>query len=423
MNTLRKLAGSPLFWLLVAALALRLGAAVWWESRLPAGKPFEFGDSESYWELGQTIARGEPFAFGDPPRQIFRTPGYPLLLAGGMFLLGEDFTVTGARALGAVLGALTVLGVYALGLKLFDRTTGRVAAALATIYPGAISMSVFVLSEALFCPLMIAQLLASTLAWQCARLRASLGYGVLAGGLAGAATLARPSWLLFTPLAAIATLFWMQKPLAERGMLAVALMVGMIVAMAPWWIRNARVSGHFVPTTLQVGASLYDAWSPQADGSSNMRPVDEFIAAHEAQLPADPMEREYQLDRDLKTAAVDWAKANPAEAARLAVVKLARLWNIWPNESEFRSWPLRLAVLGSYVPVMALALVGAGRFTRRGWPWMLCWLPAAYITLLHMVFVSSIRYREPVMLSLLPLAAALLVSVCCPTKPGGYSSG
>jgi len=61
-----------------------------------------------------------------------------------------------------------------------------------------------------------------------------------------------------------------------------------------------------------------------------------------------------------------------------------------------------------YVPIVLLALLGAAATIRRGWPYVLCWLPAAYFSLLHMVFVSSIRYRQPAMLGLMILAGGAL---------------
>ena len=51
------------------------------------------------------------------------------------------------------------------------------------------------------------------------------------------------------------------------------------------------------------------------------------------------------------------------------------------------------------------------RYARRDWPYLLCILPAVYFTLLHIVFVSSIRYRQPAMLPLIVLAAAVAVEV------------
>ena len=71
---------------------------------------------------------------------------------------------------------------------------------LAAFYPGAIASSVLVLSEAPFCPLMLLQLVLWIIAWR-RRGRRQAAIGFCGGLAAGAATLMRPSWLLFTPLA------------------------------------------------------------------------------------------------------------------------------------------------------------------------------------------------------------------------------
>jgi len=94
----------------------------------------------------------------------------------------------------------------------------------------------------------------------------------------------------------------------------------------------------------------------------------------------------------------------------LVGIKAARTWNVWPNEAAFSAWHLRLAVLCTYVPVMVFAAIGAWKTIHRSWPYVLCWLPAVYFTLLHVVFVSSIRYRQPAMLMLMVLAAGAIMS-------------
>ena len=65
----------------------------------------------------------------------------------------------------------------------------------------------------------------------------------------------------------------------------------------------------------------------------------------------------------------------------------------------------RLSKILRYVPIMLLALVGVWRTRRLDWPYRLCWLPAVYFTLLHVVFVASMRYRDPAMLVMIVLAA------------------
>ncbi len=427
--------------LLAVALATRLAVGFYWQSRLDGR--FGFGDSDSYWALGRTIATGRPYEFGQPKAKIFRTPGYPAILAP-IFFGGDEPSVMWARAQSAVLGTLTVGGVWWLARRLFDARAALIAAAIAAFYPGAIATSVLVLSEAPFCLLMLVQFALWTAACSGGSTRRTVAAALGAGLVAAAATLVRPSWLLFTPLAVVVGLVMGRrcepaglsrdvrvttKRAAQRGdeprgslgtcsllgaarcrhlWVGVLMLLGLVAAMSPWWIRNARLTGRFVPTTLQVGASLYDGLSPNATGASDMAFVAEFVAAEDE----DKVENgfELQLDRRFRTEALAWARANPGRAAELAAIKLGRMWNIWPNEPALSSWPIRLAVLLSYLPVMVLAIIGAARTIRWGWPYILCWLPALYFTALHVVFVSSIRYRQPAMLGLIVLAAGVLGS-------------
>ena len=408
--------------ILAAALVLRLGAGVWWQSRLPEGKKFAFGDSESYWELGRTIARGQPYEYGLDRLKIFRTPGYPAVLAP-LFLLRDEPPVIWGRAVSAMLSMAAVGGVAWLGWLLFDQWTALIAAVIAAVYPEAIALGTFVLSEAPFVPLMMLNLIFWTLAWRAKDQQRIVGWSLVAGAASGLATLMRPSWLLFIPFASLIGIVasigqwnaiegipfgaWRRHCIIGGFML-----VGLCLTMTPWWIRNYRVAGRFVPTSLQIGASLYDGLSPIATGASNMNFVGEFVAARrtaDAQPGADlrglPEDR---LDRRLKNAALDWARQHPGRVAELVLIKFTRMWSLLPNATEFQSTTLRLILAFTYTPVILLALLGAWRFARRDWPYLLCVLPAVYFTCLHVIFVSSIRYRQPAMLPLIVLAAAVV---------------
>src|SRR5579885_1043389 len=120
LNLKRLPSGGALWAILALALALRVGGACWWQSRLAANQRFEFGDSEAYWVLGQHVAHGEPFEYGSPDASIFRMPGYPVILAPLFLLFGPDVPVLVARLLSAVLGTRAIAAVYWLSSTLFD---------------------------------------------------------------------------------------------------------------------------------------------------------------------------------------------------------------------------------------------------------------------------------------------------------------
>jgi hypothetical protein len=249
----------------------------------------------------------------------------------------------------------------------------------------------------------------------------------IAGILGGLATLMRPSWLLFAPFALLTGLA-LGPNRRKQALLGSVVLATLAMTMIPWWARNYLIAGRFVPTTLQVGASLYDGISPDATGASDMRFVAPLVAqqrAADAQVGADLRGTfEDRLDRRMRAAAIGWATEHPGRVGQLVWIKLRRMWSPLPNATEFGGGMTRLILALTYTPVVVLAAVGAWRYCRRDWPYVLCVLPAVYFTCLHVIFVSSIRYRQPAMLVLIVLAAGVIVEwIACRNQgskvPGG----
>lgn len=419
--------------ILLCALVVRVIAAwSWQQATVAGGRLFRLGDSDSYWVLAGHLARGEAYQYGSPDASIFRAPLYPLLLAPCTLLNDPATGIWCARLLGCVLGTVAVWLVMQLARRGGGEPAAIVAGAIAAFYPGAIGMSIVILSEAVFCPLMLLTLLAWHRSIESPRLRGVILISVLAGVASGFAILARPSWLLFMPLAGIVVLLFHRRRMHQLQVLIV-MALACALTMTPWWIRNAMLTARFVPTTLQVGASLYDGLHEGASGGSdeNMEFVNRFIAEQrlaDAQWAAERQtaqaeggaenrraqlwERstfEYRLNARMQAAAIQWARKNIYGAIRLGLIKFGRTWSLWPSAGEFGSTRLRLLLTISCLGVLISAAVGVWLLRRQAvWLVVLCVMPTVYFTLLHMVFVGSIRYREPAMLVLTALAGCAI---------------
>ena len=383
------------------ALGLRVAAAdlvQWYAER--KGELCLFPDTGNYWLLASKIRGGEPYEvvdFGALPRFALRTPGYPLFLAACQAAFGPR--VLPVRLVQAALGAGCVWLVAVLAARALPgdrKAVPLVAALLAAFDPYLIANSAFVLSEAVFLPLMLAAQCALAACWG-STARNGVGWAVVAGLASGAAVMVRPSWALFLPaaLGAWVVLAGRGRRLpAARGAAVAALAAALV--MAPWWARNARLYGRFVPTALWTGASLYDGLNPLATGDSDMR----FLASDEFW----PLDEETQ-DAVLRDRALAFARENPGRVFWLACVKAARFWSPWPNAEGFRSPWVAAACAAVSLPVFALTAAGAWACRRDARALALLGLPLAYTFALHLVFVSSMRYRVPVAAPALGFAA------------------
>jgi 4-amino-4-deoxy-L-arabinose transferase-like glycosyltransferase len=434
---------------LCLAFVLRIGAAVWVQQHVDkAGNLCLIaGDAEGYWTLARHIVRGEDFALYDPPRYVERMPGFPLLLAAGIKLLAAN--VLGVRVLLAAVGTVACLLVYLLGRELANRKVGLIACFLAAVSPTFIVFSVMLLSETLFAAALLASLLALAAIVRSVPLTGNERHplsaldeapttwnwalrALSAGALCGVATLVRPTWILVAPMFIV--VYLLQAPLSARRLaLAGYLLAGLAIVMAPWMIRNHRVTGHFVVTTLWMGPSLYDGLSPQATGDSNMS----FVERDGRYSRRDVRDFEYLANAYYRRAAFEFACKNPLRTVQLGAHKIWRFINPFPNAGQFNHWVVWWGVGLFESPVLLLAAIGAvcwmrGRLDDMNtagygtslrilprvwqirsltWPLLLTAGPFVYFAAVHTVFVGSVRYRLPAEYALLVLTAVGLCGV------------
>jgi len=169
--------------------------------------------------------------------ETMRTPGYPAFLAAFQRLgLSQHW----ALWVQILLCAWAVPFAYGLVCHLTDRPlAGLIAASVTLLHPAAVLYSNTLMSEAVFVPLLIIGLFFVIWGRDLKSTKASLSAVMLGGLVLGIAALVKPVAMLI-PVALgmwmIATrLRWMSFPIAGVCVL------GALLAMGPWMMRNAQV--------------------------------------------------------------------------------------------------------------------------------------------------------------------------------------
>lgn len=420
-----------LFGILVVAFASRFIAGVYWENRYARGNLY-YGDSPGYWTLAESLAHFQPYRYGEYGR-IFRTPGYPAVLASGMFVcesvLDRPMTYWEGRVLGMIIGVGCVWLLFKIGSLAFGPLAGLFAAFWGAIYPEFVLLSVMILADSLFCLLFLAQLYFWVKTFRTPQ-RCGIQSAIGAGIFAGFACLTRPGWLYFTPIAAI-LMAVILFAFSERRKAANQLISGFVMTaccfgiLFPWAARNYCVSGNWIWTTCQGGPSLWDGLNPEADGGSCMDFMSDAYREAEAAVttrrqaisglfrqdesdsvlsekglsnePDFAMSVELEVNRMLTCRSFERIQTDFAGTVRLALNKFSRTWSLWPNQNSFRSLPIRLVFSSFYLLLMIFSIFGLIRARQNREFCLLFLMIAGYFVLLHLFFVGSLRYRQPVL--------------------------
>lgn len=395
----------PLLVLFLLAGALRVG----WVTIKYSGEEssqLSYPDEEAYCLSARSLAEGRGMVDEFGYRATYM-PGYPAFLA--LFVSWPHFLLR-ARIVQALLGALAAPATYLLAkrwgclLESRDATFSyphvALFAGLAVAFdPFLIFFSGLLLTETLFTTALV-------MAWifvlPLSGSLATVGYrqAIPAGVMLWICIMLRPSAVILIILVPVAIVICRRF---DRSAMAAGALIIVIVAagLLPWALRNRTVIGEWCWLTTRGGISLYDGWHEGATGASDL--------AHTKVMSEVSGLGEREWDDYFSRLAWTAARQDPLRVLRLAGCKFLRMWNFIPNVGAYRSgWPVVLSAIWMFV-ILISAAVGLWwhRYAVRWWVMLL--LPAAGFTMLHTVFVASIRYRVPVMPMIMVLSATGMV--------------
>lgn len=302
----------------------------------------------------------------------------------------------GLKLADILLSTATVGLTYRLAERLFDNCAAAFLAGLAAaVYPHFIFYSISRLSETLYLFLTCWAFLALY------DRRAFWGSVLLVLSI-----LTRPTVDMLAPVLIIAFSIVIWREPARRAAFRLATYaVVYVVIMTPWWLHNYEKYGTFVRLNLGDGLVLYSGNNPMnrtGGGVATGSDADDMDVTPFKQI-TDVVER----NEAYKQAAFDFIRENPGRFIELAGLKFVRFWRLWPFATSYQTPLIIIASLLSYGVVLALSILFLFTASRqRLLPVSPFLLFAAYLTLVHMISIGSIRYRLPLEPFMIVLAAA-----------------
>lgn len=369
--------------------------------RAPNFEPYPFSDALIYAQYAQSALVGDGFLWPDIPTRAF----YVGLLTWMHALVGQDYQKV--IALQTLLLAFFPAALYLLGREMGSRPLGLMLALLATLrdlttnhaagFALNYSYSKLFFSElptalvlVLFCILALRWLKNPQPAW----------FALLIGGVLGLAALIRlQSAVLWAPLVLVAGVQMWRSRRAEWMRGSLLALVGVMLMLAPWLVRNYYAAGGLVlDNPISQSMVLARRWSGDNGNAGIPRLAGETTAQYTSRLSGMALDQLRQHpDRILNGAASHFFNNLVCSLlilpSRDVVLSLNEL--VWPEHAFWQTGTPAPSLILGYLGLFCLGLVAAWRF--QGWPGLLPFaLSLAYHAWTALFLSSGDRFLLPI---------------------------
>lgn len=383
--------------------------------------PKELNDPTFYVLYSDRIADGLGYTRLSGEKYAYYPVGYPATLAalkkaGDIF--GWDRSIFSQKMMNGMFGAISVLLLYLIALRMFDRRVAVVAGLLQSFFPSQIYYAGTILSEAEFTMLFLAALL--VLVWHPWRREGMPWQQLLAAGvLLSAATMVRGILLIF-PLLLLA-IWWFQLRSRKRALVQTAIVfAGIAVFTVPWSIRNTLAFHTLTGPSTNMGDDLCIGNADDAKGRFHL---DGKCFAHDAGKT--PQQVEIDRNREGLRIAVEDVITDPLRMP--ALIGQKAWWLLYNDDdgltaaesyghdqfiSKYRREVLSFAANSVYFATGAIAILGMAAFAlakdvRRAFVLATFW----YVIAIPLMFFGDPRFHFPAVPLAVLIAAATMVAI------------
>lgn len=339
-----------------------------------SGLNFNFPDTATYYQNGLNLIKTGIFT------SDLHMPLYPLILA-----LTKNSIAT--VYLDVFLSLLLSFLIYLLALKFTNKKEiAYFALLISAFYPFYIFFSVSKLTEILFLTLMLSGLyfllekkflFSFTFLILSVYCRGTLDY--------------------YYPFIIIVLTFIFFKSYKLSLVYLVLYLILYCFLLAPWWYHNYNKYENFIRLNLSTGHLLYSGnnfLNKTGGGVGNINPAKSDVDLTVFDDIKDPIAKEKEQRRQ----AINYIKNNKKHFFKMSLLKFQRLWRVTPYASEYQSKYYKLISYFSYGLLLLMSFVYFVKkyFYRYKILSVIFLSMFLYLSLVHMITISSIRYRMPI---------------------------
>lgn len=375
-------------------------------------------DEQDYQQLALNLLHGYGFGWHPDALTSIRPPLYPAFEAL-IWTVSATESLVSIRVAQTILSLLNVCLLYRLGLLLFDRHIARLAAVGLWLYPSFIAFNFLLLTEILFTCLLTLVVYSYVLLLQTGRRALAWGAGLALGLAALTRSILWPFPLVLCPL----TFLSVSGSWRWRTQLAVSLLLGYVVVVAPWAIRNTRLQGVFTVVDTMGGLNLMmgnyahtplnRAWDAVA-----LKGEQSWVYGLPQTPPDGFIWTEGQKEKWAQRQAFTYMLTHPGLTLKRAVVKFVSFWGLerviiagWQRGFYTPPWwgvvPASLAITLAYTLTMLCASFGFFLVipeNRKAHLFLV--VVMLFMCGVHTIVFGHERYRLPLMPCILLYAAA-----------------